>query len=138
LIAINLYDWSRIRTSIKVVLRRFQEGNTYHISYRKREMTSSTTEFRYYTKNIVWHTWNRSCLPFRDTYVHSWFLVGFVAAQCLVFCIVFCGSLVELLSFTRLVILCLSFFDLRFLNNSFMLFLYVNSIEASIDLFLAK
>jgi hypothetical protein len=46
--------------------------------------------------------------------------------------------LVELLSFTRLVILCLSFFDLRFLNNSFMLFLYVNSIEASIDLFLAK
>jgi hypothetical protein len=31
----SIYDWSRIRTSIKVVLRHFQEGNTYHISYRK-------------------------------------------------------------------------------------------------------
>ena len=40
--------------------------------------------------------WSMKCLPFRSTWLHHRYLVGFVS---LVFCAVFCGSLFVILSY---------------------------------------
>jgi hypothetical protein len=44
------------------------------------------------------HMWSNNCLPFRSTYIHPRFLVGFV---CLIFsfCVVFCRTLFVLFLF---------------------------------------
>jgi len=44
----------------------------------------------------VCQKWSMNCLPFRSTWLHHRYLVGFVS---LVFCSVFCGSLFVLLSY---------------------------------------
>ena len=55
---------------------------------------------------------------FRRTWVHSWYLVGFVLLNLFVFCVVFCKSLFVFLS-----LYCLSFIDQRLLTSLVYLYL---------------
>jgi len=61
--------------------------------------------------------WSRNCLSFRITWIQPQLLVG-VGGRVylsLVFCVMFCRSLLVLLGLFLLSMDCLSFFDLRFL-----------------------
>jgi hypothetical protein len=60
------------------------------------------------------HYWSGNCLHFWSTWVHPWFLVGFVLLIFSFMCM-FCRSLFVLLYFFFWPLCCLFFFDIQIL-----------------------